>query len=215
MPRKVRQAKNITAEDSAVRAENSSETARKKLRTRRDSRARTTSAPRRGFKRSQLSDAQREQARTLIAAQPPLTETEIAQRVGCTRFAIRHLRSGTQDTATKALRYYGKRLSKELPLKERVKAYAELARGNIDAKRAFSALKALQRIEELEGIVTKKEQKEAESREAPVAPGPVFVIQGAQINIGADINPQGTKRATVDVVASLPSAELEPIESVS
>lgn len=151
----------------------------------------------------------------LIAAQPPLTETEIAEKVGCTRFAIRHLRSREQGTAAKHMRFYEKRLSKEMPLTKRVRMYAQLASGEIDAKRAYSALKALQRIEELEGIVTKKEQKEAESRDAPVAPGPVFVIQGAQISVGADMNPQGIKRASADVVVALPSTELEPIGSVS
>jgi hypothetical protein len=136
---------------------------------------------------SQLSVEQREKALELIQAKPKPSYSAIARHVGCSLAAIKHLENVYNeqlDAAVYALGVYGESFRSELPPDERVKLYAAIARGEIDAKRAFSSLKSLQRVEELEGIVTKKEQKEAESKEAPQANGPVFVIQGATINVG-------------------------------
>jgi hypothetical protein len=155
---------------------------------------------------SNLTAAQREQALALIASSPDITTADIAKQVGCNYDAVRYLRDkmsnhgvSESDFATRVLKEYSRRLVKSLPISRRVKVYTEIAKGDIDAKRAFSALKALQRIEELEGIVTKKEQKEAESKEAPQANGPVFVIQGATINVGLTDTKVITPTDAIDV----------------
>jgi hypothetical protein len=76
------------------------------------------------------------------------------------------------DAAQKALQEYRRRLPKALPIAERVAIYARIAR-KAD-RNPFAAQRALQRIEELEGIVTKREQRGAEEPQAP--PGPMFVL---------------------------------------
>lgn len=172
--------------------------------------------------RSTLTDEQRENARKLIKADPEATNGQIAKAIGCPTAAIAWMReryevqhSEGETIADRALREYGSRLHRRLPFKTRVRLYSDIARGKIDAKRAFSALKSLQRVEELEGIVTRREQKEAEGREAPKAPSAVFVIQGAQISVGADMNQAVTKDASKQSVALLPATDAEPEGSTS
>ena len=135
---------------------------------------------------SSLTVEQRQQATQLLQDPKPLNDAEIARQVGCSYKAIKSLKERlitTGDVAARVITVYERRFVRELPPKERVKLYAAIARGEIDAKRAFSSLKSLQRVEELEGIVTKKEQKEHEPLIAPQAPGPVFVIQGASVSV--------------------------------
>lgn len=169
-------------------------------------------APKRKAFESGLTLDQRDRITELLSQPNPLNDTEIARQIGCTYKAVKNLKLRIADVSDRVQTIYQRRFIKELPPSERVKLYGQLARGNIDAKRAFSSLKALQRVEELEGIVTKKEQKEADSHSAPLVNGPVFVIQGASIQVGS--TPQVVVEARLKDVPILAGSD-EPVESTS
>jgi len=105
------------------------------------------------------------------------------------------------NEAEDKLMEYQRLFKKRLPLGERVHLYEEIARqdGNL-----FARFKALQRIDEFDGIITEKDKLRRREQERP-APQPMFILPaGAQLtwvkntttsskevlNIGAVINQQ-------------------------
>lgn len=103
------------------------------------------------------------------------------------------LESGEDALANKRVHSFRRQIGKSLPMSERVRVYAEIVKGEADAKGAFSQLSALKRVEELEGIVTRKEQREVADNSVPVLP-PMFVLKDADVDIGVAIKIRSNKR---------------------
>lgn len=139
---------------------------------------------------SSLTDEQRDHIKSLLRESEPLSYYQIAKLTGAKYAAVKHLADQLAiDTGTLAnhrLRTYERRLGKRLPVKERVEVYAAVARGQVEGSRAADRLRALERIEALEGIVTAREQRESESNQVHV--GPLFVLP-AQASPVIDIVP--------------------------
>jgi len=66
------------------------------------------------------------------------------------------------------LRAYQRQL-KRLKVPERAQVYEEIIRGKVDGRTAYARLKALQRVEELEGIVTARDRGQQPAAEPPRA----------------------------------------------
>ena len=134
-------------------------------------------------KRRKVPQAQRKQE--ILALQVAgLTQTEIAQKLGVSRSSIvrdlEQLRPA-QKAVNDRLSELQSEITAILPVKERAVKYAQLAKS---AKNEAVSLGALQRIDDLDGIVTEKERIRAKRDEQP-ANQPMFVFQaGAKIDFG-------------------------------
>ena len=127
---------------------------------------------------SSLTPEQKAAVIALLEARPRPSLLEISRRTGAKYNAVKHLAVQaaieTGALASVRLRSYERRLGKRLPVSERVGIYASVARGDVEGSRAADRLRALERIEALEGIVTAREQRESESNQVNV--GPLFVL---------------------------------------
>ena len=149
--------------------------------------------------RSSLTDQQRAQIQAFLSEKTPPSLREIARRTGASFAAVKHLNDQTAietgSLAALRIRGYERRLGKRLPVKERVDVYAAVVRGQYEGTRAADRLRALERIEALEGIVTAREQRESESNQVHV--GPLFVLpaQAAPVvdAVIVDVRPEQDK----------------------
>jgi len=132
-----------------------------------------------------MTPEQKADALSLLAQEPRPTFTEVAREVGANRHAIRRLfqnarpdlEAGEKDSVSDRVLAAYVREFKRISPEERAGVYADIIRGKVDARTAYSRLKALQRVEELEGIVTAKERKE----DAAASSGPpvgLFRLEG-------------------------------------
>ena len=128
--------------------------------------------------RSSLTDQQRAQIQAFLSEKTPPSLREIARRTGASFAAVKHLNDQTAietgSLANLRIKAYERRLGKRLPVRDRVEVYAAVVRGQYEGTRAADRLRALERIEALEGIVTAREQRESESNQVHV--GPLFVL---------------------------------------
>lgn len=130
---------------------------------------------------SSLTDQQREEITALLSQPKPPSMRAVARNLGVTFAAVKYLvDKNAIDSGSLALvrqKSYERRLGKRLPVSDRVKIYASVARGEAAGAKASDQLRALERIEALEGIVTAREQRESESNQVHV--GPLFVLPAA------------------------------------
>lgn len=129
----------------------------------------------------------RQQIADRLQQDPLVNYTELALEVGVSDDVVGRIAKklhGVDDLATRRLKSFQTQLGKALPVKERVRKYAEVVRGEVDAKGAFSVLSALKRVEELEGIVTAKERRETADNQAPKLPAMFVLPENAQIDVG-------------------------------
>ncbi len=113
-----------------------------------------------------------------------LTQEEIAGYLGVSRSTvindINEMPQAAVD-ATEHLKSLSDEIRARMPLEKRAEKYVALA---TSAKNEAVSLGALQRIDDLDGIVTEKERIRAKQSEQP-ANQPLFVFQsGAQISFG-------------------------------
>lgn len=126
-----------------------------------------------------------------LSAAPLTNYSELAVELGVSHDVVgriaRRLAGKPEDQAdrqaTRLVRQIGKRLS----VTDRAMVYETLVRGTCNPKAGFVQKAALQRIEELEGIVTAKEKREV-SDTGPVQPQIGFVLPGdTNVDIGVAI----------------------------
>ena len=126
-----------------------------------------------------LSDEQRTQAVALLAATTRPSYAEIGRAVGVHWQVIQRLDRKTRpqiEDAQRTLAEYQRRLPKALPIRERVEILAKIAR-KADSN-PFAAQRALEQINELEGLRALAKKREAEARESHIC-GPLFVLNGS------------------------------------
>lgn len=124
---------------------------------------------------SKLTPEQRAAIEAALADPALPSLAKIARENNATVDAVRHLASKMGASPDRKLRQYSRRVSKRLPIPRRVELYAELAEVEIeDSRLAAVRLRALERMDSLEGIVTAREQRESESNQ--VAVSAMFVI---------------------------------------
>jgi len=127
-----------------------------------------------------------------LASDPlrPLKGQEIADILGVSRSTVtRALRKARPDLedARERLAEYQQRIGEELPVEARVRRYKELVEQN---SQLMVSLKALERVDALDGIVTAKERKEVETGPQQ----PMFVMpqdSHVVINVTKDNCPPG------------------------
>ena len=116
-----------------------------------------------------------------------LTHEQIAQVCGVSRSTVsrvvREVR-GDLDAARARLREYQRRINELMPIEARVKRYRELVEQN-DQK--MVALKALERLDALDSIVTRREDKHPPRKESEKQHTPMFVmLDGTHLSLHVD-----------------------------
>lgn len=144
---------------------------------------------------SKLTPEQRDYISAELAKADGLPMRAIARNIGATFEAVKHLADKTGARPDRKLRAYGRRLGKRLPIPERVDIYAEIARASLSDVTGGEKLRALERIDALDGIVTRREQGEIDSNGVHV--GPLFVLpaQAAPVvdAVTVDVRPSQDK----------------------
>lgn len=137
--------------------------------------------------RQPLDAAIKAQIADRLRENPLLNYSELALELDVSDDVVgriaKKLANGEDELAAKRVHSFRRQIGKSLPMSERVRVYAEIVKGEADSKGAFSQLSALKRVEELEGIVTRKEQREVTDNSVPVLP-PMFVLKDADVDIG-------------------------------
>lgn len=118
-----------------------------------------------------------------MLAQPGITHADIAKALSCSVKTVSRISTQVKadiNEADSKLATLSKEITAVISVKDRAKRYATLAKS---AKNEAVSLGALQRIDDLDGIVTEKERMRAKRDEQP-ANQPMFVLpQGAMINV--------------------------------
>jgi len=131
-------------------------------------------AKRGGF-RPKVTDQQRNLVRQLVQANPNISDSEVADAAHISRAAAYKLRISTNETgdeAEDALSEFGRRIRTSLPVRDRVAVLTEIV---MEAKsNPFVRLRAIEVTNELQGLVTRKQQREAD--QSQVMPQPIFVL---------------------------------------
>ena len=132
--------------------------------------------------RTKLTQPQRKALITTLQLQG-LNQSDIARQLGCSRKTIvrdiAELRPSEKAQLDRAKSLIDE-ITCKLPTEKRAGKYVELA---TRAKNEAVSLAALQRIDDLEGIVTEKERIRAKAHQAP-EPQPMFVLPaGAHVNV--------------------------------
>lgn len=130
---------------------------------------------------------------------PLINYSELALELGVSDDVVgriaRKIVDGDTDLGDKRVKSYQRQIAKALPVSERVMIYADVARGKGDPKASFSKLGALKRLEELEGIVTRKEQREVADNSAPNLPAMFVMPANTDVDIGVAIKVRAKKNS--------------------
>jgi transposase len=125
---------------------------------------------------------------THLLANPGLSHQQIATAVGVSTKTVQRVAKEIKPDVAEVdakLTEYQTLLRKRLPIKDRVELYDKIAR-KADSN-PFAAMRALERADELDGIITAKDQ----AREQESAPQQaMFVLPGdakIQLNIGCQL----------------------------
>jgi hypothetical protein len=126
---------------------------------------------------------------THLLANPGLTHEEIAKAIGCSTKTMqrvsKEIRPDVQEAEAK-LAEYQTLLSKRLLIRDRVELYTKIAK-EADSN-PFAAMRALERADELDGILTAKDQIKRPSQ-GPQEYRPMFQFSSdtkIQVNILSD-----------------------------
>lgn len=126
---------------------------------------------------SKLTEQQRETITKALADPNGPSMRAIAREQGVSLASVSHLASKSDLDPARRLRIYGMRMRKRLPIPEKVEVYRAIALGELEGVRPADRLRALERADALEGIVTAREQRESESNQVHV--GPLFILPAA------------------------------------
>lgn len=147
--------------------------------------------------RQPLEAAVKAQIAERLQQNPLQNYSELATELGVSDDVVgriaKKLANGEDELATKRVQSFRRQIGKSLPMSERVRVYAEIVKGEADSKGAFSQLSALKRVEELEGIVTKKEQRESTDNAVPNLPAMFVLPAGTDMDIGIAVKVRGRK----------------------
>jgi len=118
-----------------------------------------------------------------LLGDPSLTHAKIAKTVGCsTKTVQRVAREIRPDLAEidARLEEYGRLVRERLPIRDRVELYGRIAR-KADHN-PFAAMRALERVDDLDGVLTAKDRQKERREES--SPAPLFILpSGSTISI--------------------------------
>jgi transcriptional antiterminator len=113
---------------------------------------------------------------THLLGNPALTHEDIARTVGCSTKTVqrvaREIKPDVEEAIAK-LEEYQTLLNKHLPIKNRVEIYTQIAK-KADSN-PYAAMKALERADELDGILTAKDEIKRPSQES-AEHRPMFIL---------------------------------------
>ena len=132
-----------------------------------------------------MSSETRKTQITHLLANPSLKHREIAEAIGCSTKTVQRVAKEIQPSVKEVegkLEEYQRLLGKKLPIRDRVELYDRIARKA--ESNPFAAMRALERADDLDGILTAKDR----SREPEPAkePQPIFVMPpntSVQVNL--------------------------------
>jgi uncharacterized protein (UPF0261 family) len=132
-----------------------------------------------------------------LQSDPSVSHVEIAAEAGVSHDFVdtlaKRLNGQTVDESDKRAKQLARQIGKRLSVADRAMIYEKIARGDANAKSAFSQAAVLKRIEELEGIVTAKEKREVTENTQPTLP-PMFVLPSdTNVDIGVAIKVRARK----------------------
>jgi hypothetical protein len=117
-----------------------------------------------------------------------MNHTEIAKTIGCStktvqRFA-KSIKPAMKDIAD-SLSEYQRLLRERLPIKKRVEIYSEIAQKV--KSNPFAAMRALERIDDLDGVLTAKDETRRPSQDVGEM-RPMFILpEGCRISVEAKV----------------------------
>lgn len=134
-----------------------------------------------------------------------MTHKQISGIVGCSAKTVQRvtqeLKRETSDCATK-LEEYQRIFRRSLPIAERAKLLVKIAKEN-DCKAPLVSLKSLQRLDDLDGIVTPKDETRLRChKDEPPNYSPMFIM------------PAGSRIAVTRQMPAPPSQEVKMIDGV-
>lgn len=128
---------------------------------------------------------------TAMLAQPGVKQSDIAKALGCSLKTVSRIAQQVKPAIAEAdsrLTALNKEIATVISVKQRAEKYAKLA---TSAKNEAVSLGALQRIDDLDGIVTDKERLRAKQVDPAANQRPIFVFQGGMnIDFGGAPTPQ-------------------------
>jgi hypothetical protein len=169
-------------------------------------------------KTNQSETAEHRRRKVIALFADPATKgnmTEIAKLLGVsTKTVQRDLEAVRPDVkeAQGMLEEYKRRFAEQLPIEKRVSAYKKIT----ESTNPFAVLKALERIDELSGIMTDEQLLKSRTNDAAQAPQPMFVFQGGMnIDFGGGAAPSSyvstMREITPEAEPSTPADEGSPL----
>jgi|WetSurMetagenome_2_1015567.scaffolds.fasta_scaffold1045624_1 hypothetical protein len=142
---------------------------------------------------------------THLLGNPALTHDDIARTVGCSTKTVQRVAKEIKpdvDEALSKLEKYQTLLNKHLPIENRVELITKIAK-KADSN-PFAAMRALERADDLDGIITARDESRRPSQESGET-RPMFILPpGTQISVSVktienekpkeiDVTPRGNK----------------------
>lgn len=117
---------------------------------------------------------------TQLLTEGQMTHEEIAQVTKCSAKTVQRvqqeLKQETEGCEEK-IQEYRRQINKRLPIERRVKRYVEIANAESNP---FAAIRALERIDDLDGVVLDKKQKGEPEENHPM----FILLPGSKVMIG-------------------------------
>jgi hypothetical protein len=121
---------------------------------------------------------------THLLGNPALTHDDIARTVGCSTKTVQRVAREIKpdvDEALSKLEEYQTLFNKHLPIENRVELYTQIA--NKADSNPFAAMKALERADDIDGILTAKDEVRRPSQESGET-RPMFILPaGTRISV--------------------------------
>lgn len=141
------------------------------------------------FAKPALSAAERERLSEILSSPDRPSYRDIAEQLG-TSVSVIHRTAvqmrGDDDLGARRQRSLQRQLGKVLTVQQRAMVVAQVALGTASPKAAFSQIAAVKLANELDNVVTAKEQRESTDNAIPILP-PMFVLKDADVDIGVAI----------------------------
>jgi hypothetical protein len=130
---------------------------------------------------------------THLPGNTALTHGDIAKTVGCSTKTVQRIARDTKpdvDEALSKLEEYQTLLNKHLPITQRVELITKIAQKA--ESNPFAAMRALERIDDLDGILTAKDEVRRPTRDSGET-RPMFILP-AGTHISLTVNPIESKK---------------------
>lgn len=119
------------------------------------------------------------------------THKEIAGRVGCSKKTVQRVAKSVKPELEEVegqLTEYQRLLKERLPLEDRVDLYDKIARKT--DKNPFAAMRALERIDDLDGVLTEKDRLRQQDQGSQQPHRPLFMFApGSEATVNVTIAP--------------------------